>query len=191
MRLSVTLGRQRQGRSVDSGAVRHQMQVHSALHDARALSEDGLVPESAEQSAERKRRAREAARRREAAGVLRIIAVTASYAAEQVASETEPGLARSAALEAASEMQMAAVSLRRLVRLRPAERRSLARMLTGRGMSRVQVGMVLGVSERSVRKYMNGGSGGLHSQDVEPAVEDDHEGDPAADAELADGSKPG
>ena len=41
------------------------------------------------------------------------------YAADQMAAcAAEPGLAREAALEAAAEMEMAAVSLRRLVRLR-------------------------------------------------------------------------
>ena len=115
------------------------------------------MPESAERSAERKRLAREAARRREAAGVLRIIEATAGYAAGQVGNGADPGLARAAALEAAAEMEMAAVSLRRLVRLRPDERKSLAPLLAGRGLSRVQIGMALGLSERSVRKYLNGG----------------------------------
>ena len=114
------------------------------------------MPESAERSAERKRLAREAARRREAVGVLRIIQATAGYAADQM-DGADPGLARSAALEAAGEMEAAAVALRRLVQLRPDERRSLAPLLAGRGLPQRQIAAVLGVSDRSVRKYLNGG----------------------------------
>lgn len=91
------------------------------------------MPESAERSAERKRLAREAGRRREALNVLRIIEATARYAATQMNGGLSPGLARAAALEAAAEMEMAAVALRRCVQLRPAERRALARSLAGGG----------------------------------------------------------
>ena len=61
------------------------------------------MPESAERSAEQKRLAREAARRREAVGVLRIIEATARYAATQMSNGAAPGMARAVALEAAAE----------------------------------------------------------------------------------------
>lgn len=109
------------------------------------------MPESAEQSA---------ARRREARGVLQIIAATSAYAAGQMAG-ADPGLARAAALEAADEMATAATALRRLMRRdgSSAERRSLAGVLASRGQSGPQIAEALGVDGRMVRKYLNGGLG--------------------------------
>lgn len=167
------------------------------------------MPEPAERSAERKRLGREAARRREAVGVLRIIEATARYAAEQMGG-ADPALARSAALEAAAEMDAAAMSLRRLMRLdgSPAERRSLVRLLAERGMSGAQIAATVGrerperaaLPERRVRPgqarsidvSMPGGSGGGgHGDNEGLAVKDDHERGPAADAELTGGGEPG
>ena len=47
-----------------------------------------------------------------------------------------------------------AAALRRLERLSPAQRRVRAVQLTARGMSREEVGRRLGVSAKSVRKYL-------------------------------------
>ena len=85
--------------------------------------------------------------------MLRVIAATAAYAADQM-DGADPALARSACLEAASEMVMAAAALRRCVQLRPADRKSLAPLLAGQGQPVRVIAATLGVSDRSVRNYL-------------------------------------
>ena len=116
------------------------------------------MPESAK-SAERKRAAREAARRREAAGVLRIAEATCRYAASQLGNGIDPAEARETAAFVAGELAVVAEALRRLTRLGPAERRVLARQLVGLGWSKQAVAVRLGVSDRTVRGYFRPGTG--------------------------------
>jgi DNA-directed RNA polymerase specialized sigma24 family protein len=105
---------------------------------------------------EHKRRVREARRRGEAVELLRFVQAAAGYAAGQLGNGLGPAQAREAALELAAELELAAVSLRRAVRLRPAERRALARLLAARGVPTRQIAARVGVSDRSVRSYVRG-----------------------------------
>ena len=105
---------------------------------------------------EHKRRVREARRRGEAVELLRFVQAAAGYAAGQLGNGLGPEQAREAALEIAAELELAAVSLRRAVRLRPAERRALARLLAARGVPTRQIAAQVGVSDRSVRSYVRG-----------------------------------
>jgi hypothetical protein len=104
--------------------------------------------------AERMRAVRSAARRREAVRALRLAAVTAEYAAGQLADGLGPAEAREAALEASAELVAVAEVLRRSVRLDRAERARLAAQWTGLGLSGRQVADRLGVSERTVWRYL-------------------------------------
>jgi hypothetical protein len=128
------------------------------------------VPESAERHAERKRRAREAARRREATSVLRIIEATARYGASQLnGSGLGPEQARAVAVEVASELAMAAEALRRLARLGPAERRERARQLAALGWPKHRIAVQLGVSDVTVFNYLRPRSPGREAlADREP-----------------------
>jgi hypothetical protein len=114
------------------------------------------VPESAAQSAERKRCAREAARRREAVNVLRIVECTARYGASQLANGIGPGEAREVAVFVAGELELVAEALRRLTRLEAGERRVMAVKLAGLGFGRREIAARLGVSERAVFGYLHG-----------------------------------
>jgi DNA-binding CsgD family transcriptional regulator len=105
------------------------------------------------QTAVQQRRIAEARRRREAAAMLRIVASTAEYAAGQLSNGLGPAEARRAAAEVAGELESAAGTLRRLVRLTLAERRAAARMLASAGVSRREIARRLGVSERSAWRY--------------------------------------
>jgi DNA-directed RNA polymerase specialized sigma24 family protein len=104
--------------------------------------------------ADRRRAAREAARRREAMAALRVAEATIVYAQRQIGNGLSPAQARQAALEAAGELEVLAGELRRAIRLGPAERRVLARQLAALGMSRREVAARLGVSERAVWGYL-------------------------------------
>jgi len=110
------------------------------------------VPEPSR--AERRAGDREAARRREAADLLRVAASMCEYAAGQLADGLPPEQARAAALETAGELAVVAEVLRRKVRLGPAERRALAVQLHALGVPRREMGWRLGVSEVSVRHYL-------------------------------------
>jgi DNA-binding NarL/FixJ family response regulator len=60
--------------------------------------------------------------------------------------------------EAAAELELIVMGLRRLARLGGVEeRRALARMLHARGLTQQQVAVLVGVSERTVRYYAAGG----------------------------------
>lgn len=107
-------------------------------------------------NAERKALARSAARRRQAVATLRLAEAIASYAADQAGNGLAPDQARAAVLDAAGELAELAAVLRRLTRLGPAERRRRAVQLTGLGMSKREVAIRLGVSERSVWYYLAG-----------------------------------
>jgi DNA-binding CsgD family transcriptional regulator len=112
------------------------------------------VPDTAEQTARRKRAAYEAARRREAANMLRIMACTCAYACERLSDGASPAEAAETMAFVTGELGDLAAALRRLERLSPAQRRVRAAQLTRLGMSREEVGRRLGVSARSVRKYL-------------------------------------
>jgi hypothetical protein len=108
------------------------------------------VPESAERSAERKARA--AARRREAVGMLRIGEATCRYAAAQLGNGgIGPDEARQTAAFVADELTVIADALRRLTRLGPAERRELAERLAALGYSQRQIAAQIGVADRCGR----------------------------------------
>jgi DNA-directed RNA polymerase specialized sigma24 family protein len=114
----------------------------------------GGVPEWSEREAERQRRSREAARRRTAVTMLQITEATCRYAASQLSNGTGPDEARETALFVAGELAMMAETLRRLTRLRPDERREMARRLAGLGWPKRQIAARLGISERSVWRYV-------------------------------------
>lgn len=97
--------------------------------------------------------AREAARRREALNLLRLAAVTVDYTLRELGNGLDPEQARVAAIEAAAELSAVSEELRRLTRLGPAERRTLARQLTSLGMTQREAAARLGVSERTVRSW--------------------------------------
>jgi DNA-directed RNA polymerase specialized sigma24 family protein len=116
---------------------------------------------AAKSAAEREANARrvwryhEAARRREAIGVLRVTQSACEYAASVLANGASPAEARAAALETAFELVSAAEALRRAARLRPAERKALAVRLARAGyLSGRQIADRLGVSERTVWRYL-------------------------------------
>jgi len=114
------------------------------------------VPESAAKSAERKARARAAGRRRRAADTLRIAEAVAGYAARQVGNGLAPEEARRAVVEAAAELELMAVELRRLARLDGPERMALARQLSELGVGTKRIAATVGVSESAVRHYVKG-----------------------------------
>lgn len=122
-------------------------------------AQNGSVPETPERAAQRKRRAREDTRRRQAVAELRVASAVAAYAAEQVSNGLSAAEARRATVDAAAELAEIAVSLRRLARLRTAERRSQAALLAAAGVSRREVAVRVGVSESSVWKYLAGRRG--------------------------------
>ena len=128
-------------------------------HDRARMN---AVPESAERSAQRKRRARAAERRRQAITALQIGECACRYAAAQLGNGASPEDARLTALEMAGELVAVAEALRKAVRLDPAQRRALARLLAGQGMTQKQVAARLGVSERTVRNYALGCRGHRH-----------------------------
>ncbi len=87
--------------------------------------------------------------------LLRVGEDTCAYAAGQLGNGLAPREARLAALQAAKELVAVAEGLRRAVRLSRPERRALAVHLTAMGrMSRRQVADCLGVSERTVWRYL-------------------------------------
>ena len=112
------------------------------------------MPETAEQTARRKRLAYEAARRREAVTMLQIMACTCNYAYERLSNGASPAEAAETLAFVNGELASLAAALPKLERLRPADRRVRAAQLTRLGMSREEVGRRLGVSARSVRKYL-------------------------------------
>ena len=114
------------------------------------------MPESAEKSAQRKRRVREASRRRDAVARLRLGSAVCDYTARQISNGLTPEQAQEAAIEAAAELAGLVLALRRLTALGgPAERRRQARRLHGLGMSGRQIASALGVSERVTYLYLN------------------------------------
>jgi hypothetical protein len=114
------------------------------------------VAESPEHARERKTAAREAARRREAVTVLAVAEATIGYARRQLGNGLSPPEARQCALETAAELASVADQLRRLTRLRPADRRALAAGLANFGLTTRQIARQLGVSDRAVRNYVVG-----------------------------------
>lgn len=110
-------------------------------------------------AAERKRAAREAERRREAAALLRLMSSLCEYGAKQVADGLAPDEARAAVIEMAGEFTAAAVSLRRLARVPARERAALARSLAGLGYGTQEIATRLGVSAHSAWNYQHGRRG--------------------------------
>jgi DNA-directed RNA polymerase specialized sigma24 family protein len=119
----------------------------------------GAVSETAD--ARRRRLPREAARRREAAGILRVSEATCGYAAGQLSNGLDPAEARETALFVAGELELAAAALRRLTRLSGPERRRLAVQLVGLGWSKHQAAVRLGVSDSAVRGWLRSRSRSL------------------------------
>lgn len=115
---------------------------------------DGLVTETAEQTARRKRLAYEAARRRSAVNLLRIMACTCDYASERLANGASPAEAAETLAFVTGELAEVAACLHRLERLSPAQRQARAAQLTRLGMNREEVGRRLGVSSKTIRKYL-------------------------------------
>jgi DNA-binding CsgD family transcriptional regulator len=116
------------------------------------------VPEPLALSADavRTRAVTQAQRRRAAVAALRLAEQMCGYAAGQLGNGLGPDEARAAALDAAGELAAVAEVLRRAVRLSPAERRRRAVLLAGLGMSKREVAVRLGVSERAVWYYLAG-----------------------------------
>jgi len=114
--------------------------------------EDGLVPETPD--AARMALARAAARRREATNLLLIAECGCRYAAGQLGNGLGPKQARMLAVETAAELVTVAEALRRMAWLTRPERRAMARSLIARGWSRRRVADRLGVSERTVWRYL-------------------------------------
>ena len=112
------------------------------------------MSETAEQTARRKRLAYEAARRRSAVNLLRIMACTCDYASERLSNGASPAEAAETVVFVTGELAAVAAALRKLERLSPAQRQARAAQLTALGMSREEVGRRLGVSAKSVRKYL-------------------------------------
>ena len=112
------------------------------------------MAETAEQTARRKRLAYEAARRRSAVNLLNIAGATCDYAASVLANGASPVEAAETVVFVTGELAELAAALRRLERLTPAQRQARAAQLTRLGMSREEVGRRLGVSAKSVRKYL-------------------------------------
>jgi hypothetical protein len=90
---------------------------------------------------------------------LRLAEAVSGYAAGQVANGLSPEEARRAVVEAAAELELIAIGLRRLARLGVEERRALARMLHGHGLTQQRVAVLVGVSERTARYYVAGRRG--------------------------------
>jgi hypothetical protein len=117
--------------------------------------EDGTVPETPDRAAAKVRArtaARRAARRREVANMLRIVECTARYGASQLGDGIGPEQAAEVALFVAGELEQVAAALRRAVPVGRGQRRSMAALMTGQGLTRVQVARRLGVSERTVHR---------------------------------------
>ena len=119
----------------------------------------GVVPESAAQSAERKRCAREAGRRRSAVNALNIGACACRYASTQLANGLNAAEARELAAEIASELVAVASILRRVAWRDVGERRVMAVQLAALGLPTKAIADRLGVSDRSVRNYLRGRPG--------------------------------
>ena len=114
--------------------------------------QDGTVPESDRQCAERQ------AARRELVRMLRIVANTATYAAGQLADGIGPAEAAETAVFAAEQCEAMAVALRRMAEPPDgaAGRRDQARRLAALGVPQREIARRLGRSERSVREYVAG-----------------------------------
>ena len=96
------------------------------------------------------RAARAAARKREAAALLRVISGTASYASARIANGLAPGEARQEMVESAVALGAAADALRRLAKLSSGETRGLVLALTAQGVPAPEIALRLGVSHRTV-----------------------------------------
>ena len=115
----------------------------------------GVVDKSPAHARQRMAATRAAARRREAQAVLRLAAQMAAYAAEQVGNGLTPEQARLAVVEVAGELGDVAAQLRRLARVGSAERRHLAQLFAGLGMSQVEIARRLGVSRQTAWAYVH------------------------------------
>ena len=117
------------------------------------------MPESAEKSAQRKARTREAGRRRSAVNALNIGECACRYASTQLMNGLEAGEARELAAEIASELVAVAAILRRVAWRDVGERRVMAVQLAALGLPTKAIADRLGVSDRSVRNYLRGRPG--------------------------------
>ena len=100
--------------------------------------------------------------------MLRLAAAVAGYAAGQVSDGLGPVEAQCATWQAAEELTVIVMRLRRLGQVDPAGRRDLARHLAGAGVPRWEIADRLGVTLSTVRGYPAGGlmeSGGVFEVD--------------------------
>ena len=102
---------------------------------------------------------RAAARRRQAADLLRTTAAIADYSAGQLSNGLSPEQARRAVMETAGELAVAAAALRRLARLPARERAALAAQLAALGMGTQEIADRLGVSMHTAWHYQHGRRG--------------------------------
>jgi hypothetical protein len=102
---------------------------------------------------------REAARRREAAEVLRVVAAISGYASAQLGNGLGPEEARQAVAEVAGELAVVAGRLRRLARVPARERAAQARLLAGLGVGTQEIADRLGVCAHTAWNYQRGLTG--------------------------------
>jgi transcriptional regulator with XRE-family HTH domain len=102
---------------------------------------------------------RAAARRRQAADLLRVTASITSYSAVQLGNGLSPEEARRAVQEVAGELAVVVVSLRRLARLPARERAGLAVQLAALGVGTQEIADRLGVSAHTAWNYQRGRRG--------------------------------
>jgi hypothetical protein len=124
-------------------------------HPAAGSAQNRHMPEPL-LPAERKRAAREAERRRQAASALKITAAMCQYASVQVGNGMRPEEARDALVDLAGELARTAVLLRRLARLSARERAAQARRLAGLGMGTQEIATRLGVCAHTAWHYQHG-----------------------------------
>jgi hypothetical protein len=102
---------------------------------------------------------RAAARRRQAADLLRTTAAIAGYSAGQLSNGLSPEQARQTVMETAGELAAAAAALRRLARLPARERAALAVQLGALGYGTQAISERLGVSMHTAWNYQRGRRG--------------------------------
>ena len=114
------------------------------------------MPESAARKVLAQQAARQAERRREAVlTMLQITEATCRYAASQLSNGCSPDEARQTAQFVAEELSLMAEGLRRLTRPeRQAERQAKAVQLAALGLPLSTVAETVGVSERTLARYL-------------------------------------
>ena len=86
--------------------------------------------------------------------MMQISESTLRYGVAQLGNGTSPAEARRTALFIAGDLATTAEALRKAVRPRPGARRAMARRLAAQGMPRRQVAEIVGVSEKTLYRYL-------------------------------------